>query len=40
MRPPVLCAPAKGVAKQNAVARIAADKMLRQYVERSCRNRA
>jgi len=35
MRPPVLCAPAKGAAKQNATARIVADKMLRQHMERS-----
>jgi len=37
MRPPVLCAPAKGAAKQNATARIVADKVLRQHMERSCR---
>src|SRR4030088_1075222 len=40
MRPPVLCAPAGGAAGLNAIAKSAADRMLRQHTERSCRNRA
>src|SRR5256884_3744475 len=40
MRPPVLCAPANGAARQNAIAKAIANEMLRQHHEHSCRNRA